>query len=222
MCGRLTQKLSAAEIAELFGAEARVDDAGEHYNLAPTQPVRAVVDRGGQRVVDTFRWGLIPGWADDPRIGSRMFNARAETVAEKPAFRSAFRRQRCIVPADFFYEWQTRRRTKQPYAIGRKDGRPLALAGLWAIWRGPDEQTIPSCTVITTAANQLLAPLHDRMPVILPEEAWADWLDPQEQDPLRLQANLVPYPDDRLILYPVSPLVNNVREDGPRLLEPVG
>ena len=223
MCGRLTQQLSSDEIARLFGAEEEVVDPGGHFNVAPTQSVRTVVERSTGRVVTAARWGLIPPWAEDPKIGARMINARAETVAEKPAFRSAFRRQRCIVPADAYYEWQQTVAGKVPHAIVRQDGRPLAFAGLWASWRDPRvDERILSCAIITTAANSPLSRIHDRMPAILPDDAWDLWLDPREEHAPVLQALLMPAPDDLLRAFPVSRLVNDVHHDGPELIAPVG
>jgi putative SOS response-associated peptidase YedK len=223
MCGRITQQLSSDEIAQLFGAESEVEDPGGHFNVAPTQSIRAVVERSTGRVVTALRWGLIPSWADDPKIGARMINARSETVAEKPAFRSAFRHQRCIVPADAYYEWQQTTAGKIPHAIVRQDGRPLAFAGLWAAWRDPRaDQPIRSCAIITTAANSSMSRIHDRMPAILSDDAWTLWLDPREEHVPVLQSLLAPAPDDLLRAYPVSRLVNDVHHDGPELLVPVG
>lgn len=219
MCGRFAQSLSAEQIARYFGAEPRVDDDGNHYNVAPTQNILAVIEEDGQRIVTTARWGLIPPWADNPQIGSRMINARGETVAEKPAFRAAFRRQRCIIPAAAFYEWKTVGGRKIPHAITRRDGKPMAFAGLWSTWRDPATgETIRTATIITTSANEVLAPLHDRMPVILPEESWDAWLDPGFDNVGALRSMLGPCPADDLRAYPVSPRVNNVHNDGPDLL----
>ena len=223
MCGRLTQQLSSEEIAELFGAEDLAGDAGRHFNVAPTQPVRVVVEHDDRRAVTAYRWGLIPVWAKSAAEGAKMINARAETVAEKPAFRSAFRRHRCIVPADAFYEWKAEAKGKTPYAVRRTDDRPMAFAGLWSSWREPtNQERILSCTIITTSANHTLSEIHERMPVILPENVWDLWLDPKVDDPAMLQSLLVPAPDDLVLAYPISPLVNNVRNDGPELLARAG
>jgi putative SOS response-associated peptidase YedK len=222
MCGRITQYLTSEEIAALFGAEDEVDDSAERYNVAPTQMVMIVVEDGAKRVVTAQRWGLIPPWADDPKIGSRLINARGETVAEKPSFRASFKRQRCIIPANGFYEWQKRGDRKVPHAIVRKDEKPLALAGLWSSWRDPESgEQVRSFAIITTTANATLAPIHDRMPVILPDDAIDTWLDPNFQDVPALQSLLRPYPDDLLRAYPVSRLVNDVRNDGPQLVFPL-
>ncbi|HLH74195.1 MAG TPA: SOS response-associated peptidase [Chloroflexota bacterium] len=218
MCGRFVQKLSGEEIARLFAGDLLISGPGERYNVAPTQPVLVVVEHD-RRVVTTHRWGLIPSWAKDPKIGARMINARAETLAEKSAFRTVFRHQRCLVPSDAFYEWQRHGTSKTPYAIVRRDGRPMAFAGLWSSWHKPDsDERILSCTIVTTKANELMAPLHDRMPAILPEDAWETWLDPAFQDIGPLQSLLRPYPSERLEAYPVSTRVNSVQNEGPELL----
>jgi putative SOS response-associated peptidase YedK len=222
MCGRLVQQLSSERIADLFGAKQLELDVGGHYNVAPTQMVSVVLEQDGQWVVSRLRWGLIPPWAPDVSIGSRMINARAETVAEKPAFKSAFRRRRCIVPADSFYEWKRTGTTKTPYVIERQDKQPLAFAGLWEVWRPKSsDAAVRSFTIITTEANQLVSAIHDRMPVILPDEVWGEWLDPANEDIGALQSLLVPFAAEQLHAFPVSPLVNNVRNDSPELLEPV-
>ena len=223
MCGRLTQQLSSSEIAELFGAEDLAHDAGQHYNVAPTQPVRVVVEHDQRRAVTAFRWGLIPPWAQNATVGAKMINARAETVVEKPAFKSAFRRHRCIVPADAFYEWKVEPGGKTPYAVRRADERPMAFAGIWASWREPSSsERVISFAIITTSANHTLSAIHERMPVILPEDAWSYWLDPAAEDLGALQSLLIPAPDDSVLAYPISSRVNNVRNDGPELLAQAG
>jgi putative SOS response-associated peptidase YedK len=166
-----------------------------------------------------LQWGLIPSWADDPKIVNRMINARAESVATKPAFRNPFKSRRCLIPADGFYEWQkTGGKTKQPYHLGMADGRPFAFAGLWEHWRRGGE-AIDSCTIITTEPNELAATVHDRMPVILPEDAYDRWLDPKLDDPDELQSLLVPFPAKRMKAWPVSTLVNNPRNETPECVE---
>ncbi len=222
MCGRLTQQLASDEIARLFSADDEAGDPGGHFNVAPSQPIQTLLQLDGRRIVTMTRWGLIPAWADRADVGARLINARGETVAEKPAFRASFRRQRCIIPAGAFYEWQRSGRGKVPFAISRRDGSPLALAGIWATWQNPHtDDRIRSCSIITTSANDLMAPIHDRMPVVLPEETWGFWLDPMNEDVAALQSLLRPYPDDALVAHPVSPLVNDVRNDGPHLLAAV-
>ncbi len=221
MCGRFTLRTPAHRLAEFF----RLIDSFDwkpRYNIAPTQPVLIIRDEEGRRQPAVVRWGLIPSWADDERIGSRMINARAETAATKPSFRSAFRRRRCLVPADGFFEWKKLSgRGKQPYYITRPDGTPFALAGLWERWEKGPNGPIESCTILTTAANQQLAQLHDRMPVILPEEAFDIWLDPELADPEALKTWLKPAPDDLLEAYPVRTIVNSPTNDRPECIEPV-
>jgi putative SOS response-associated peptidase YedK len=221
MCGRVVQADAPVEVAELVGARQLGLDLKPRYNVAPTMPLAVVVEREGERVLTTFRWGLIPPWAREARIGQRLINARGETVAEKPAFRAAFRRQRCLVPVDAYYEWQRDGTTTVPYAIRRRDRRPLVLAGLWATWRDPaNGQPVETCAVVTTAANATVGAVHERMPVVLPEAAWEAWLDPGFEDLGALQAMLGPCPAEWLDAYRVSPRVNAVRNDSPELLEP--
>src|SRR5574337_1202802 len=195
MCGRFSLTTSLGAVALRFGVRTGLEDAGDvsRYNIAPTQTVIVVGD-DGTRYLTQMRWGLIPSWAKDPAIGNRMINARAETVATRPAFRVALRKRRCLVVADGFYEWQERLRGKQPYYLAIKSCEPFGFAGLWDAWTSPDGEEIRSCTIITTEANELLLPIHDRMPVILTREAEAIWLDPAFQDPTRLLLLLRPYP----------------------------
>jgi putative SOS response-associated peptidase YedK len=219
MCGRYNLRTPTAQLVEFFDL-VLAPDLTPRYNIAPTQPVPAIRRTGRGRELSLLHWGLIPPWADDPRIGSRMINARAESVATRPAFRGAFRERRCLIPADGFYEWKKTGQAKQPWHLGLKHDRPFAFAGLWEHWRRAGE-AIDSCVIITTAANELAADLHDRMPVILPEEAWARWLDPDCDDPDDLQALLVPFPAGRMRAYPVSTVVNNARNESPECIEPV-
>jgi len=232
MCGRFTLATSTEVVAEFFEL-ASAPDIPPRYNIAPTQSVFAVVDAGesapsarasARRMLRTFHWGLVPAWAKDPSIGARMINARAETVANKPSFRSAFRRRRCLIPADGFYEWQKphdgKKGRKQPYCIRMADGRVFALAGLWERWEGADGAAIESCTIITTTPNALIQPLHDRMPVILPRGDHALWLDPQVTDAGRVEPLLAPYPADGMDAHPVSTIVNNAANDTPLCCRP--
>ena len=247
MCGRFVSSSTPEELANYFGVdsvaesvlepadgESGTDDrpAGPraNYNVAPTQDVFAVVQDEGERFLDAFFWGLIPSWAKDAKIGSRMINARGETLAEKNAYKSSFAKRRCIIPADGFYEWQKLgqpgsskggKPKKQPMFMYRRDGSPLAFAGLWSVWRGPDKDQEPlrSVTIITTTPNGTMAPIHDRMPVILGEDRWGTWLDRDNQDLGALSSLLVPAPDDVLATRTVSTEVNNVRNNGPSLIE---
>ena len=227
MCGRFVSTSPSDELAAYFGATPAPEATLEpNWNVAPTQDVLAVVEHKGERHLDTFHWGLVPSWAKDPKIGARMINARAETLAEKSAFKKPFETRRCLVPADGFYEWKKlasgTKPKKQPFYVHRVDGEPVAFAGIWSVWRGPDRDQPPlrSLTIITTAPNALMATIHDRMPAILPEDRWATWLDRDEHDLDLLGGLLVPAPDDLLAVEPVSTLVNNVRNNGPELLEP--
>ena len=265
MCGRFVSTNSAQEVAKYFGASFEPPEHGgpelpANFNVAPTNDVLAVVavaaDSADSRAssasgevrtavpmaVRAFRWGLVPIWAKDAKIGSSMINARAETVADKPAFKGVFKKYRCIISMDGFYEWQSPplvaegetfkgpvgkngKPVKQPMFIHRVDGEPLAVAGLWSAWRdknGPsDALWLHTCTVITTAANNTMAPVHDRMPVILPASAWDDWLDPATNDFEALKRLLVPAPDTLLTMHEVSTQVNNVRHRGPELIDAV-
>lgn len=218
MCGRYTLVTPVGELAERFGVEGPLPELPPSYNVAPGRGVAAVVAEGGRRRLEVLRWGLVPPWADDPSIGDRMINARAETVASKPSFRRAFRERRCLIPADGFYEWQRLDGGKQPYYVRRKDGARFAFAGLWEIWRREGEE-IRSCTILTTEANGLLGGIHDRMPVIVPPDLYGLWLEGGAERE-ELDAVLRPYPGDDLEAYPVSRLVNNPANDDPRCIEP--
>jgi putative SOS response-associated peptidase YedK len=222
MCGRFTQQRPTSELAEIFDAENLADDPGGHFNIAPTDAAAVVVQRDDRRAVTTYRWGLIPHWAAEAKIAARAFNARSETIAAMPAFRDSFRRKRCLVPVDSFYEWRRENDVRQPYLILRADGLPLVLAGLWDGWRDPETGGVRrTFTIVTTRANERISGLHDRMPVILPRSAWATWLNPRPVDSGELHALLVPTDDEPLEIYPVVGLVNNVRNDGPALVEPL-
>ncbi len=223
MCGRFALTTNAAELARLFGAT-RVAEAAPRYNIPPAQPVLAVRQpAGGQgRELVTLRWGLIPAWATDPAVGNRLANARAESAADKPSFRDAFRRRRCLVPADGFFEWRRRGGSREPFFVRRRDGRPLAMAGLWECWHAPDGAPVETCTVLTTDANEVVRPLHDRMPALLAPGDVAAWLDPALQDPATVHRLLRPYPAGELVAVPVSRRVNDPRHDDPQVLEPAG
>lgn len=244
MCGRFTLTTPTDELAEYF----RILEGGmpsargrlvPRYNIAPTQPVACVRQALSERELVEMRWGLIPYWAKDPAIGNRMINARAESVAEKPAYKEAFRQRRCLVVADGFYEWQKQEGGKQPHYIYLKDHRPFAFAGLWERWKprdnqlekiaGPDKPEVPltgdgrveSCAFLTTRPNELLEPIHDRMPLILPEQHWEAWLDPELDDIEALEELLVPYPAAEMAAHPVSTHVNKPAHDDPACIEPL-
>jgi len=220
MCGRFTLTADVAALQETFPWLNIPVEMTPRYNIAPTQPV-AVVPNDGKNQLDFYTWGLIPSWAKDPLIGSRMINARAETLAEKPAFRAAFRRRRCLILADGFYEWQQAKGTsKIPMYIRLVSGEPFAFAGLWEIWNSSDGSTILSCAIITTQPNELMEKIHNRMPVILPPDAYPIWLDPDEQNPSRLSSLLHPYPADEMQAYAVSRFVNSPSNDSPQCILP--
>jgi putative SOS response-associated peptidase YedK len=222
MCGRFTQQRPASELAEIFAAEPLADELGARYNVAPTDEAFVVVQREERRAITAYRWGLIPHWATERKAGSRMFNARAETLTASPAFRDAFRKKRCLVPVDSFYEWQRLGGARQPFRVARADGRPLVLAGLWAGWRDPDlDAVVRTFTIVTTSPNDQLADLHDRMPVILPDDAWAPWLAAGGADAAGLLGLFEPSDDIELVIHPVGRGVNDVRQDGPALIEPI-
>jgi len=218
MCGRYTLSTPAGRLAEEF----RLDDPVEippSYNVAPTQEVAAVLAEEGKRRLEMLRWGLVPSWADDPEIGARMINARSETAAEKPSFRSAFRRRRCLIAADGFYEWKRENGGKQPYYFRMQEGRPFAFAGLWESWEKGGDGVLRSCAILTTRANSVLDGIHDRMPVILPPDTYDSWLDP-DADREELAELLIPYAGDDLETYPVSRFVNSPSNNDERCIEP--
>lgn len=224
MCGRFTLRAPASVIAEQFSLS-DLPSLPPRYNIAPTQTVavvRQVGEPGGTgRELVNLRWGLIPHWAKDPAIGNRMINARSESVAEKPAYRTALRRRRCLVAADGFYEWQPGGQRKQPYFIHMKDDRPFGFAGLWETWEGPENSYIESCTIITTDANALMAPIHDRMPVIVDPKDYGLWLDASVQNPARLLPLLCPFQGDLLVAEPVGTRVNSPANDDAACIAPL-
>jgi putative SOS response-associated peptidase YedK len=222
MCGRYTITVSGRVLAELFELDAEPRLA-PRYNIAPTQQVPVVrLGANGRPEWTEARWGLVPSWAKDQSVGARMINARGETLTEKPSFRNAVKQRRCLLPADGFYEWHTEGGGKQPYLIRFSDGRPFAFAGLWELWRGADADPLVSCTIVTTTPNGVVAPLHDRMPVILPRRLHREWLGPGELPHDRLDELLVPFPPDGMEAYPVSRRVNNPGTDAPSCAERAG
>jgi len=221
MCGRCSQTGNRAELADYFGFSSGIEPS-PRWNLAPGQQLAAVRETPAGRELCALRWGLIPAWSRGPSGSAKTFNARCETAADTPSFRAAFRARRCLVPADGFYEWQKRHGGKQPWFISRRDGHPLALAGLWESWQPQDGPRVESCTILTTAANRQMAGLHHRMPVILEREDFARWLDPGLREPEEITALLHPVADELLELRPVSDYVNRVGNEGPRCLSPAG
>lgn len=227
MCGRFLNNLPAAEIARIFGTRNPLPNYPARFNLAPTDPVLTVrfSAKRAERSLDALRWGLVPPWAKDLSFGARCINARAETLAIAPAFRDAFRSRRCLIPAAGFYEWRKDGATRTPYAIVPSDGPIFAFAGLWSNWRdrggGDGAQWVRTCAIITGAPNELIAPIHNRMPVILPPEAWPAWLGEEPASEGALEALLLPFPAPRMRVYPVSTRVNSVRNDDAGLIEPM-
>ncbi len=221
MCGRFTLTTTPAELTEAFPDVEVPEELAPRYNIAPSQPVAVIANTEVKRV-ELYRWGLIPSWAKDPAIGDRMINARAETLAEKPAFRGIFRKRRCLVLADGFYEWKQEpgARGKTPMYIRLTSRRPFAFAGLWDMWRPEDGDPVHTCTIVTTGPNQLMQMIHTRMPVILAPGSYGQWLDPAEQPPDRLAALLQPYPADEMTAFPVSRYVNRPQNDSPECIVP--
>lgn len=221
MCGRFSLTVSADAIAEAFQLDA-LPEWTPRYNIAPTQMVATIASLPAQQShVRLLRWGLVPGWAKDLTIGTKLINARAETVAEKPSFRAAFKQRRCLILADGFYEWQRLdRKTKQPYYFQLSSGQPFAFAGLWERWQGGDD-VVETCTIITTEANELLQPVHDRMPVVLAPEAYHQWLD-STTSAESLQRLLHPYAASAMRGYPVSATVNSPKYDSSECVQPQG
>ncbi len=225
MCGRFVSASPPDEIAKYFDAEAPDAVLEPSYNVAPTNDIYAVTSDGSVRHVEAFHWGLVPIWAKDPKIGSKMINARAEGIETKNAYRAAFKRRRCLIPADGFYEWKKvpGQKKKQPFFIHRPDDEPIAFAGLWEVWKGPDKDNpdphpLRSTTIITTTPNEPMAEIHDRMPVILPPSKWDEWLDPENADTETLGKLLVPAPPQIITMHPVSTEVNTVRNKGAQLI----
>ena len=214
MCGRFALYSDPFTLARRFEAEA-LPELRPRYNIAPTQNIPIVREEGEKRRFALARWGLIPHWAKDMKIGYSTINARAETVAEKPAFRNAFRHRRCLIPADGLYEWQVipDSKVKQPWFIALRDREPMAFAGLWERWRSPEGEELESCSIIVTDANEIMRPIHDRMPVILAPEDWDAWLETDAKDAQALQNMLKPYPAEGMAAWPVSTKVNSPRND---------
>ncbi len=220
MCGRYTIT-SAPEAYRALFRYPEQPNFPPRYNIAPTQPIPIVRLEQGERHFALVRWGLVPSWVKDPSGFSLLINARGESAAEKPAFRNAMKRWRCLIPADGFYEWRPAGARKQPYYIRAKSGTPLAFAGLWETWEGPNGEAVDSAAIITTRANGPLSDIHDRMPVVVPEDAFDLWLDTAHVDVTTASALIAPAPDDRLEAYPVSTAVNRTANDNAALLQPV-
>lgn len=222
MCGRFALTVDPVDLQDSFPGFIFPTQYAARYNIAPTQPILALPNDGSKEA-GFFIWGLIPSWAKDATIGSRMINARAETLAEKPSFRSAYQYHRCLIFSSGFYEWQAQPgvKTKIPHFIHFKTGEPFAFAGLWEKWEAPDGSNIHSATIITTEPNELMGKIHNRMPVILPCGAYTQWLDSSPLQPSSLQQLLIPYPAGEMEAYPVSTLVNSPAFDHPECIAPV-
>jgi putative SOS response-associated peptidase YedK len=218
MCGRFAQRSDPQRLAKEFKV-VEVPQVEARYNIAPTQEILAVRELADGREMTFFKWGLVPSWAKDTSMGARLINARSETVTEKPAFREAFKKRRCVIPADGFYEWQRTGGKKQPFFFYLRDERPFGFAGLWERWEGQGGQVINSCTILTTTSNEVLQPVHDRMPVILHPDSYELWLDEDMRKHDLIKELLRPYPASEMAAYPVSTLVNSTRSQGAELLK---
>jgi putative SOS response-associated peptidase YedK len=222
MCGRFTLTIDPAHLQEAFPWAVIPTDLNPRYNIAPSQPI-AVIPNTGEKTVSMYKWGLIPSWSKDPSIGERMINARSETLSEKPSFRNAYRRRRCLILADGFYEWKPSvgNKSKQPIFIRLNNSLPFAFAGLWELWSAPDGSEILSCTIITTQPNSLLESIHNRMPVILHPDSYDLWITPEDRQAAQLNELLVPYPSSEMLAYPVSKKVNSPLNESSDLITPV-
>lgn len=219
MCGRFALKTPPAELASHFALD-QVADFGPRYNIPPATDIPVIRQSPDhKRMLHMLRWGLVPNWAKDPGIGNKLNNARGETVAEKPSFREAFKKRRCIIPADGFYEWKTAGKLKQPYYLSLKSGQPMAMGGLWESRRSPDGGILRTCCIITTGPNAVMEPIHDRMPVILSPEHWQAWLEAPAED---IRQFLRPYQADRMQAWPVDRRVGKTVDDDPGLMAPIG
>ena len=221
MCGRYTVTTTPEVLRALFRYEEQ-PNFPPRYNIAPTQPIAIVRLVDGKRHFALVRWGLLPSWVKDPKTFTLLINARGESAAEKPAFRAAMKRRRCLIPADGFYEWQAAGDRKRPFYVRAKSGAPLAFAGLWETWTGPNGEELETAAIVTTRANRTLSPIHERMPVIVPPEAFDLWLDGASVDGTTAAALIQPAPDGQLEAYEISTAVNRTANDNPKLLEPVG
>jgi putative SOS response-associated peptidase YedK len=220
MCGRYTLTSSPEALRALFRYEEQ-PNFPPRYNIAPTQPIAIVRLVDGKRHFALVRWGLLPSWVKDPKTFTLLINARGESAAEKPAFRAAMKRRRCLIPADGFYEWQAAGERKRPFYVRAKSGAPLAFAGLWETWEGPNGEELETATIVTTRANRALGPIHDRMPVIVPPDGFDLWLDTANVDATTAAVLIAPAPEILLVAYEISTAVNRTANDSPKLLEPV-
>jgi putative SOS response-associated peptidase YedK len=221
MCARYNLRLTGTELREFLDAETKVGRLKPRYNISPSQLVLTLsLDEVGEREIKERKWGLIPVWAKEPKIGYSLINARAETVCEKPAFRAAIKKRRCLIPASGFYEWTGPPKAKQPWMIEKEDGEPMAFAGLWEWWKSPEGEEVESCTILTTETNSFMSKLHDRMPVILDDDKWDMWLDPEIKTGEPLKGLLEPY-DGELKRTAMDPKMNSSRNEGKDIWEPL-
>ena len=218
MCGRFILLTDLSVIVESFGIGEVAAEYKPGSNISPGQQISAVIRNEDVNKLVDFRWGLIPSWAKDPSIGNKMFNARAETIAEKPSFREAFKRRRCLIVADGFYEWQKSEKGKKPFHFSLRSAGPFGFAGLYETWMSPENRPVKTCTIITTDANDLLKPIHDRMPVILSPDYYDAWMNTKETSTSRLKSLLIPYASDRMKAYPISTLINSPKNDSRELI----
>lgn len=223
MCGRFVGFRRLEELLKQFPIDNTACEAAASYNIAPSQEILAIVRRSGENWLDKYHWGLVPFWAQDVTIGNRMINARAETVAQKPSFRNAFKKRRCLIPADGFFEWKGAKGRKQPYYLTLPDQRPFAFAGLWEEWQGPqpDAPVYKSCTIITTAASKSVQPVHHRMPAIITPAKYDRWLDPDCNYPTELKDILANWIEVEMVARPVNPQVNSARNNDPTNIKPL-
>ncbi|MEW6210729.1 MAG: SOS response-associated peptidase [Acidobacteriota bacterium] len=220
MCGRFVREKSITVIADQFGVDEISTDLEPSYNIAPTQKVAVIVSDGRKQLV-SVQWGLIPSWSKDPAIGNKLINARSETITEKASFRNAFKKRRCLIVADGFYEWQRMGQEKRPVYIRLKSGRPFGFAGLYETWKSPEGEDVTTCAIITTQANDIMKPIHDRMPVILPRSSEDMWLDAKTGSDVALEL-LKPYPSEEMETWPVSKMVNSPANNSPDCIKPAG
>lgn len=221
MCGRFAQHSEPGTLKKVFQIEEITCEVMPRYNIAPLQPVLVIIGHDGNRRLGRVNWGLVPSWSKDTRMAAKLINAREETLADKPSFRAAFRYRRCLILADGFYEWELHGRRKQPWYFTLHGEGPFAFAGLWETWKGKKEEVYHSCTIVTTAANKVVQPIHDRMPVILSPTAYAAWLDPTKQDAGPLTQIIRDGRIHRLKRFPVSKRVNSIRNNDPACIEPI-
>lgn len=220
MCGRFISSIELEELARYFNIQVFEGEYQPTYNAAPSQNIAVIIDNK-PRKLSSFKWGLVPSWVKETKKINGLINARSETLREKPSFKSAFQKRRCLIPADGFFEWKKEERSKKPFRLALKNGSPFAMAGLWDIWNPSGDRPLYTCTIVTTRANTLVRELHDRMPVIIPPQEYDLWLDPAIQDFEQLNKLLIPYPAELMAMHPVSSLVNSPANNFPEVIQPI-